>query len=135
MNIPRQVSDDAPYADVAVSKALVDVALPAQSPLYQPPQPPIDRDELQGESFVGRLQPPLGFSGGAYALNTAFDAGAPTGRPDEVLPGLRDSAYRFSQRLRSQGDQGVMDGQLRAGAGYLAVHQPPYWGDDRPAGR
>jgi hypothetical protein len=119
----------------SISRAMVDVALPAQSPLYQPPQSPLDRDELQGESFVGRLQPPLGFSGGAYALNTAFDAGAPTDSPDDALPGLRDGAYRFSQRLRSQGDQGVMDGLLRAGGSYLAVRQAPYWGDDRPAGR
>jgi hypothetical protein len=114
----------------SISRATVDVALSAQSPLYQPPQPPLDRDELQGESFVGRLQPPLGFSGGAYALNTAFDAGAPTANPDDALPGLRDGAYRFSQRLRSQGDQGVMDGLLRAGGSYLTVQQAPYLGDD-----
>jgi hypothetical protein len=113
----------------------VDAALPARSPLYQPPGPPIDDGELQGESFVGRLQPPLGFSGGAYALNTAFDAGAPSAGPDEALPGLRDGAYRFSQRLRSQGDQGVMDRVLGAGGTYVGVNQAPFWDEDRPAGR
>jgi hypothetical protein len=104
----------------------VGAALRAQSPLYEPPQPPLGRDETAGESFVGRLQAPLGFSGGAYALNTAFDCGSPTEAAATALPGLRDGAYQFSARLRSQGDQGVMDEVLRDGGGYLGVEQPPY---------
>jgi hypothetical protein len=131
----NRTPQEAPYCDVAVSGATIGGPLLAQSPLYQPPRPPVDHDGLQGESFVGRLQPPLGFSGGTYALNTAFDAGSPTASPDEALPGLRDGAYRFSQRLRIQGDQGVLDGLLRAGGSYLTVNQAPYWGDDRAAGK
>jgi hypothetical protein len=115
-----------PYIGTAISRARLDQALPARSPLYQPPQPPLGHDEAEGESFVGRLQPSLGFSGGAYALNTAFDTGSPTEAADTALPGLRDGAYRFSARLRSQGDQGVIDSVLRDGGGYLEVRQPPY---------
>jgi hypothetical protein len=114
---------------------LLDQPLLAQGPFYQQAQPPYSRDELMGESFVGRLQPPLGWSGGNYALNTEWDAGSPDEAPDTALPGLRDGAFRFSQRLKSQGDQGVMDTLLRQGGSYLSVNQPPYWGDDRPAGR
>jgi hypothetical protein len=129
------VSADAPYSAVPISDARIEGPLLAQSPIYQPPQPPIDGDELQGDSFVGRLQPPIGFSGGSYALNSEYDAGSPTDMPDEALPGLRDGAYRYSWRLRSIGDQGVMDNLLRHGGSYLEVNQPPYMGDDRPAGR
>ena len=124
----RAVGDDAPYADVHPSRALVDRALLVQSPLHGEVQPPYDGEELMGESFVGRLQPPLGFSGGAYALNTEHDTGSPQDLPDEALPGLRDGTYRFSQRLRSQGDQGIMDNLLRQGGSYLEVNQSPYIG-------
>jgi hypothetical protein len=117
------------------SRALLDRPVPAQSPFYGQAQAPYDRGELMGESWVGRLQPPLGWSGGSYALNTAWDAGSPAEMPDEALPDLRDGAFRFSQRLKSQGDQGVMDNLLRQGGSYLEVNQAPYWGDDRPAGR
>jgi hypothetical protein len=129
------VADDAPYSDVVISDATIGTPLLAQSPIYQPAQPPIDQDELQGMSFAGRLQPPIGFSGGAYALNTEFDAGSPTAMPDAALPGLRDGAYRFSIRLKQLADQGIMDNLLRQGGSYLEVNQPPWYGDDRPAGR
>ena len=125
---PRGLGADAPYADVHPSRAPVDRVLLAQSPLYGEEQPPYDGDELMGESFVGRLQPSLGFSGGAYALNTEYDTGSPRGLPDETLPGLRDGMYRFSQRLRSQGDQDIMDNLLRQGGSYQEVNQSPYIG-------
>ena len=131
----RDVADDAPYTDTVISRAAIDVPLLAQSPLYQPPRPPIDADEMQGMSFAGRLQPPIGFSGGTYALNTEFDAGAPASMPDQALPGLRNGAYRFSDRLKNQADQGIVDNLLRQGGSYLEGNQPPYMGDDRPAGR
>lgn len=131
----QDVGDDAPYSDTVISDAMIGEPLLAQSPLYQPPGPPIDNDELQGMSFVGRLQPPIGWSGGAYALNTEFDTGAPTGMPDEALPALRNGVLRFSDRLKNQADQGVMDNLLRQGGSYLEVNRAPYWDDNRPAGR
>jgi hypothetical protein len=131
----RDVALDAPYADVVISDAQIGVPLLAQSPLYQAPQPPIDQDELQGMSFVGRLQPPIGFSGGTYALNTEVDMGSPTAMPDEALPGLRDGAYRFSVRLKQLADQGIVDNLLRQGGSYLEVNQAPYMDAERPAGR
>jgi hypothetical protein len=124
--ITRTAENGSPYIGAAIATARLARALPARSPLYEPPQPPLGHDEAEGESFVGRLQPPLGFSGGAYALNTAFDSGSPTDPPATALPGLRDGAYQFSARLRSQGDQGVIDGVLRDGGGYLGIDQPPY---------
>jgi hypothetical protein len=131
----RDVALDAPYADVVVSDATIGVPLLAQSPLYQAPQPPIDQDELQDMSFAGRLQPPIGFSGGTYALNTEVDMGSPTAMPDEALPGLRDGAYRFSIRLKQLADQGIVDNLLRQGGSYLEVNQAPYMDGERPAGR
>lgn len=126
---------EAPYAAYLPSAALIEAPLPAHSPLYAAPGPSVDADEYAGQSFAGRLQSPLGFSGGAYALNSAFDAGSPRGEAASDLPGLRDGLFRFSQRLKSQGDQGVIDTLLRAGGTYLSVNQAPYIKDDRPAGR
>ncbi len=129
------VGDEAPYAVSVISTAAMDQELPAQSPLYGPPQPPYDGDALLGQAFAQRLQPPLGFSGGSYALNTQWDAGSPVDPPDSALPGLRDGAYPFSQRLKSQGDQGIMDALLRQGGSYLDVCQPAYVSDEEPVGR
>jgi hypothetical protein len=126
---------DAPYCDVAIGKAAIDTPLLAQSPLYQPAQPPIERDAGHVEAFVSRLQPAIGLSGGTYALGTAFDAGAPVDAPDTALPGLRDGAYEYSARLKNVGDQGIVDNLLRDGGSYLEVKQAPYLSDDRPAGR
>lgn len=128
-------ADQSPYVDEHPSRAMIDTPLYAQSPALMTTQPPISQDELMGESWVGRLQPPLGWSAGSYALNTEWDAGSPTALPDEALPGLRDGAFRFSQRLKSQGDQGIIDNLLRQGGSYLEVNQAPYYGDDRPMGR
>ena len=132
---PGTVGDEAPYAESAISAAPVAQALQAQSPLYGPPQPPYDGDALLGQAFAQRLQPPLGFSGGSYALNTQWDAGSPVDPPDSALPGLRDGAYPFSQRLKCQGDQGLMDTLLRQGGSYLDVCQRGYVSDEAPLGR
>src|SRR5260370_29185487 len=95
------VGDEALYAESVISAAPVHQELKAQSPLYGPPQPPYDGDTLLGQAFAQRLQPPLGFSGGSYALNTQWEAGSPVDPPESALPGLRDGAYPFSQRLKS----------------------------------
>jgi hypothetical protein len=129
------IGEDAPFSAQHVSRAPVGQALPAQSPLYQQAQPPVKQGTAQDTSYAGRLQEPIGFSGGTYALNTEFDAGSPVDKPEEALPGLRDGEYQFSARLRNLGDQGVMDKVLQQGGSFLSVNQPPWWGDDRPAGR
>ncbi len=121
---------DAPYSVTGISDAPVDAALPAQSPIYQTPQAPVQLDDAQDMSYVSRLQPAIGFSGGAYALNTEVDAGAPRDAPDTALPGLRDGAYQFSQRLMTAGEQGVVDSLLRNGGSYLDVNPAPWLGAD-----
>jgi hypothetical protein len=131
----RDVADDAPYCEMPISDAAVGGPLLAQSPLYQSPRPPVGLGDAQGRSYAGALQPPIGLSGGTYALNTEVDAGSPGEKPDTALPGLRDGAYQFSARLKNVGDQGVIDNLLRRGGSYLEVKQAPYVGDDRPAGR
>jgi hypothetical protein len=130
-----EVADDSPYSAQPVSQAPVGGPLLARSPLYQEPGPPVAEDDRQHTSFAGRLQPPVGLSGGAYALNTELDAGSPVATPDEGLPALRDGEYQFSARLKNLGDQGIMDHLLRRGGSYLNVNQAPYVSDDRPAGR